>query len=224
MRSIQFTLFGCEVNISASFFLLVAWLMCIAYELNLPLWIMMVYAVVLFVSVLVHEFGHALAFRWYGARDCVSVHVHALGGHTMACEWCTQSLTSWQRCVVVFAGPAAGLGLTGGAIGLVLCASTEPMYGLATQLVLFNLVLSVTNLIPLFPLDGGHLMEEMTGWVLGRGVLWHIVTTFVNFALTFALLLAMCAFADWHKVRDWLGVVQALLVLGANIQHTFARS
>ena len=60
---------------------------------------------VVLVSILVHEFGHAFAFRKFGGRP--SVLLHSLGGLASSHGHFTRK----QHVIISAAGPAAGLAL-----------------------------------------------------------------------------------------------------------------
>src|SRR5262245_8557937 len=73
----------------------------------LPIWI-----AVVFVSILIHELGHALVMRFYGQPSYVVLHF--AGGLTLpepiqvARGWATVSFKSSQDVLISLAGPGAG--------------------------------------------------------------------------------------------------------------------
>ena len=75
--------------------------------LTIPVWI-----VVVFISILIHELGHALAFRFYGIRS--QIVLHAMGGLTIpestpwGTGWASVSLNPRQQIIISLAGPFAG--------------------------------------------------------------------------------------------------------------------
>ncbi|WP_267146688.1 M50 family metallopeptidase [Pyxidicoccus xibeiensis] len=115
---------------------------------------------IVFVSVLLHELGHALAFRRYGCP--AGIELHGMGGTTTAED--TEQLTHRQSAWVSFAGPGMGF-LLGGLVWAV--SRLTPLGeqgGLAgeavRQLVWVNVGWGLFNLLPLQPLDGGHLLAS----------------------------------------------------------------
>lgn len=114
------------------------------------------------VSLLVHEFGHALVARYY--RLDPSVLLHGFGG------LCSHKPANSNRhdAFIIAAGPFAGL-FFGGLVYLAQEAmwsySPESMYGSEPlQLTFFyflyiNIIWSIANLLPLWPLDGGQLFR-----------------------------------------------------------------
>ena len=141
--------------------------------LALALWI-----VCTLVSIVVHEMGHALAARYYGARPTVLL--HGIGGLTFLNG---ARLTRGQDILVSLAGPAAGgvlLGLTLLAIRFV---KARHFFGDDNELDRFmiasvllnlrfmNLYWTVFNLLPIHPLDGGQVLREVLGprrWQITR--------------------------------------------------------
>ncbi len=115
---------------------------------------------IVFVSILIHELGHALTARRFGAK--VEIELNAIGG-----------LTSWsgdeagfgpgRRALVAAAGSAVGV-VFGGLIWLIE-QLTGPYYGVAgfvvTNLVFVNVFWGLLNWLPIRPLDGGHLFMSL---------------------------------------------------------------
>lgn len=117
----------------------------------------LLFAAVAFVSIVVHEMGHALMVRRLGYGDSTIV-LHGLGG---VCQW-RGSPTRKERILIALAGPGAGLVVGAAALALVI-----PL-GLPNEFALRNLVLailiinigwSIFNLLPIWPLDGGHVLR-----------------------------------------------------------------
>lgn len=126
----------------------------------------------LFLSILLHELGHAWAGRWFGVGT-KAIEINGLGG---LCFF-ERSLPVGvlPRTVISLAGPFANLvlwqafdfaadtssGAGGGLLGLVL-----------NQLAYANLLLLIFNLLPAFPLDGGKVLEAWLAPVLGAA--WSV--------------------------------------------------
>ncbi len=135
-----------------------------------------------FVSVVLHELGHALAGRQVGVEP--SVVLYQMGGLTYLPG---PALSRGQHIYVSLAGPAAGF--------LTLVCVLAARYGLATtgvgdwvdsgpmtslvvheameDLVFTNGVWTVFNLLPILPLDGGQVLRDILGprWLtVTRGI------------------------------------------------------
>lgn len=113
------------------------------------------FAVLLYLSVLLHEMSHALMARHYGL-PVTSISLHFLGGVT---EIADEPDTPRREFVISVVGP-----LTSIAVGL-LCLplallGPDGLLGLAvTGLTVVNLVVGGLNLLPGLPLDGGRVLR-----------------------------------------------------------------
>jgi stage IV sporulation protein FB len=116
-----------------------------------------VWVLVVFVSVLAHEMGHALASRRFGATP--RIRLYSLGG----LAYRDRPLPRWRSVAVSLAGPGAGF-LLGGIIWAVhraLPPLTPGLEFLFSALEQANLGWGLVNLAPVLPLDGGHVMEQV---------------------------------------------------------------
>jgi Zn-dependent protease len=122
------------------------------------------WVVIAAVSVLVHELGHAVAFRAYGIRP--SIVLHGFGGLTSG----SGELTGGRRIVISLAGPLTALVLFG-VPALVLSASGAVPSGDASvvvhQVVWVNVGWSLLNLLPVLPLDGGQVFLDVCDLLTG---------------------------------------------------------
>jgi Zn-dependent protease len=150
---------------------------------TIPLWILVV-----FVSVLVHELGHALAFRFYGIRS--EIVLHAMGGLTIpeaapwGYGWARVSPGPKQEIVISLAGPFAGFTFAALMMLVTLLAGgtllTSRLFGILplpltavlplggdvlsvfiTMLLFVNVFWGIFNLLPVFPLDGGQVTRNL---------------------------------------------------------------
>ncbi len=115
------------------------------------------YAVLLLLSVLVHELAHALTARLYRWPTSKIV-LNLWGGHT---QFENFTASPGKSVIVAMAGPAANLVLAGAGW---LVVAPGPLPGLADPLVnIFvwaNLLIGIFNVLPGLPLDGGRLVES----------------------------------------------------------------
>lgn len=159
----RFTLLGVPVAVHW-FFWVVAVLMGRPESADSPLGfqLLLIWVAVFFVSILVHEFGHAFAFRRFGGRP--SVLLYGMGG--LAFDHGRYSRN--QNIAISAGGPAAGL-LLGGLVWVlarwVIPAQTfsdsPHLSALFFNLMWVNIVWSLVNLLPIQPLDGGHLLGHI---------------------------------------------------------------
>lgn len=128
------------------------------------------YAVLLYLTVLLHEAAHALAARHY-RLPVRWISLHLLGGHT---EMEGEPQSSRQEFVIAVVGPLVSL-LVGVALLLLRAVVPEGVLGLSVfGLAVANLVVGVLNLVPGLPLDGGRVLRAAVWRVSGdqyRGTL-----------------------------------------------------
>jgi Zn-dependent protease len=123
--------------------------------------------VIVFISVLIHELGHALAFRAFGFQP--SIALVSLGGETRPNS---NGTLLWYRSVLVsLAGPLSGFVL-GALCGVgYFFFLKEESGALAFFLYWFfaaNLFWTIFNLLPVPPLDGGHVLSTVLIRFFGR--------------------------------------------------------
>ncbi len=175
----------------------------------------LIWVAIVFVSVLVHEYGHALtamAFRQKAKIDLV-----ALGGLT---SFEGPKLKFWQQFIIVLNGPLFGFGLF--LLATVLLVSFDwsqvpLMFGVLRALQMANLFWTVVNLLPVLPLDGGQLLRIglealfgirgykaalLSGAVLSGSIacFLFLIQQFLAGALFF--LFAFQSFDLWRKSRS----------------------
>lgn len=167
----RFSVLGIPIHIRPSFWLVAA--IIFPFELGVlsrpANWVYLVaWIVVVTVSVVAHELGHAVTARRFGAA--VDMTLYALGGFT---RWNTTSpIGPWRRVAVAAAGSTVGFVLGGGVwFGLengVL--PTDPdVLGFALQSFWqVNVLWGVLNWLPIRPLDGGHIFLGTMQALLGR--------------------------------------------------------
>jgi Zn-dependent protease len=150
---LRFRIFGIPVHVDASFFL-------IAVLLGLgggTLTFIVSWVVVVFVSVLLHELGHAVAFRIYGQQPRVVL--QGMGGLTSG----SGPLIGSRDIVVSLAGPLTGVLF----LGVPAYFLQGPAYSASTwhlvlrELVFVNVIWSGVNLLPVLPLDGGQVTASV---------------------------------------------------------------
>ncbi len=159
-------------------------------------------SLLLFASVLVHEFAHSLVARAKGL-PVGSITLFILGGVSNLEE---EPKKPWTEFIMAIAGPATSLllALIFWLITLApgLAKSTNPAAAIVVFLAYINLVLGIFNLLPGFPMDGGRVLRsiiwgstknlgkatniaatvgQVFGWLLiGYGVYYIIAGVIVN--------------------------------------------
>ena len=152
-----FRLFGIPVTIHPSFLVIAALL---GFSGRLPVTYLVAWVVVVFISILIHELGHALTARSYGAE--VEIELNAIGGLT---SWAVpgEELSPGRRALVAAAG--SGVGVIFGAMVWLFERFTGPYVEVAgfvvRNLIVVNVLWGLLNWLPIRPLDGGHLFSSL---------------------------------------------------------------
>ena len=124
--------------------------------------IMMVLLVCFFACVLLHEFGHALAAKFFGiqTRDII---ITPIGG--LARLQGISQQHPLQELVISLAGPAVNLLLAFAFVAYLLLTSrgfVPDQIDAFPQILLWaNMALCVFNLVPAFPMDGGRILRSL---------------------------------------------------------------
>lgn len=181
---LRFRLLGFPVRVHPLFWLLAVLLG--ASTLDLGLQFLAIWIGVVFVSILIHELGHAILFRLFGAdADIILYSFGGLAVPTMAISG------RWRRILISLAGPFAGFVLCGAIYGSNewlhwardengRAANTRELAFFYGALVSVNLYWGILNLLPIFPLDGGQVSREVCGIVWGpRGKRISLKVSFV---------------------------------------------
>jgi len=116
------------------------------------------YAVLLLISVLVHELAHALTAKIYG-WPTQKIVLNLWGGHT---QFESFTASPGRSVLVALAGPAANFVLAGGAWLVLGANSLGSVAEILTNIFMWaNFLIGVFNVLPGLPLDGGRLVESI---------------------------------------------------------------
>lgn len=130
-----------------------------------------------FISIMVHELGHALTARKFGAR--VEIVLHAFGGYA---AYSGVRMSRPQTFAITAAGPGLQLVL-GGLVYFSAPYYIGQMNGYGQEFVDSLIWVStrwpLINLLPVLPLDGGRLVETSLGPKRIRMTLWVSVVSAV---------------------------------------------
>jgi stage IV sporulation protein FB len=188
---LKWTMFRTPVRVHPLFWLFTLFL---AYgDGKAPFQFTLVTVLCVFISILVHEFGHALCRRYYGDRNNYVV-LYSLGG--LSVSGGTEPPGHMPRIWMLLWGPGAGFILGGMAFGIQLLIEHQilPLYNAyawhaLSVLVWVNMIWGCINLLPVFPLDGGQIMREIVIWKMPqRGDPFVFTVSFIS-----ALLVSVAA-------------------------------
>lgn len=200
---IRFKLFGCQVRVAATF-----WLVAALLGWDSASWVdrtylaaggdtpgmailLLIWMIAMLLSILIHELGHYLAFRFFGIDShIVLYHFGGLAIPSGARSWVRSSsssskLTPFRQLIISAAGPlaqltlavvvavvAVSMGLSVGSLGRWFAAigwdvpkgampRSAAVYAMVDFLVFPSVFWALFNLLPVLPLDGGKIAEEL---------------------------------------------------------------
>jgi len=175
----------------------------------------------LFAIVLLHEFGHALACRQVGGQANQIV-LWPLGGVAYVSPPPRPGATLWS----IAAGPLVNVVLAPVLIILAVVGSTsgwgETMpngYQFITALCYINLALLIFNMLPIYPLDGGQILQSLLWFVLGRARSLMVATIIGFIGVAGLIVVALLKHEVWFGIlcvfillNCWSGLMQARML------------
>ena len=170
---LNFRMAGVPVRVHPLFWLITALLA--ANRDTRPIEVL-IWVVAVFISILIHEFGHAVMIRYYGWRPRIIL--YSFGG-LAAYEPTWHRM--WPQVVISLAGPMAGfilaalvalaIRLGGNAVWIDLHRFPMPirfqvfrsmnLNEFIFDMFFVNLFWGCVNLLPIYPLDGGRISQEI---------------------------------------------------------------
>jgi len=157
---VRFSIFGIPVEIQPFFWLILGIFGMIVVDATSPAGLLGVALFVLagFLSILVHEFGHAFAGKAFGSPTAIVL--HSFGG---LAAFPADAFTRLQHLIVIGAGPGVQIAL--GLLALVALpfAPSEALSLFLQWLAGISIFWALLNLIPVIPLDGGQLLATALG-------------------------------------------------------------
>jgi len=197
-------IFGIPVKIHPSFLFVCA---VLAYSRLSQPKLLIEWLIVIFVSILVHELGHALVVRLFGMSP--QILLYSMGGLT---SWTDEKgISHAKRVAISLAGPFAGF-LFGGIVFLSEYKFPDlfaDQFGKQTffDLMFVNLGWGIFNLLPILPLDGGNVAYSIE----------QMVTKKSNGVITRALSLLIAAGVGlWALSIEQLWIVFLMAIFALN--------
>lgn len=145
-----------------------------------------VFAVLLMISILVHELAHAYAARAFH-YPVSGITLWAMGGFTSYRT--TARHGPLREAVIALAGPAATLAIAVAA-WLAARSATGVAFDLLAALASANFLVGFFNLLPGAPLDGGAVVKAIVWAVTGSSVTGQVVAAWVGRALAVLILVS----------------------------------
>lgn len=204
---LRFSLFGFPITIHWMFWLNTALLGgAIGASTPAEMRALVAFMIAAFLSVLIHELGHASVMRKFGDRS-VQVVLYAFGGYAQGSRW----FSRWQDILLTAAGP--GLQIAAGLAVHFLLGILEPSISwftyLAAQFVFVSIFWAILNLVPILPLDGGRLCSAITGkprLALRISLVTAIVLAagflYLGYGLFTPIFFGMLAYNNWQQLQQ----------------------
>ncbi len=185
---LNFALLGIPVRVHPMFWAIAALFgMSVREPSQLLIWVGVV-----FVSILVHEMGHALTARYFGASPAITL--YSFGG---LASFRLSGASARRHILILLAGPGAGFLFALVVMGIVIVSGKAVAFRLPMMylqigngsqiendslgmlvffLLFINIFWGIINLLPVYPLDGGqiarHLFTSLNPWQGIRQSLW----------------------------------------------------
>jgi hypothetical protein len=115
--------------------------------------------------IFIHELGHYLAMKAYKYEDLSIFFIPLLGAMATGSK---ERISQKEKSVVLLAGPVPGI-----IVGIILFYTTQPGYDyFQLKLAYVFVILNLFNLLPIYPLDGGQLLN--TVFIGGQEIISNI--------------------------------------------------
>lgn len=221
---LNFQLLGIPVRVHP-FFWLIAVMLGLGPGTRAPE--LLIWVVSVFLSVLIHEMGHALVMRAYGIWPWITL--YSFGGLASYSPAEARHAGPFGQVLISFAGPgsqflfvavlaailkAAGYNvvvLTDGLVPFVLPSETVVSWGLnrlLIDLMYISIAWGVLNLIPVYPLDGGQIAREVFVAASPRNG--------VSMSLVLSIVAGACvALVAFSQQNIFLGLMFGMLAYGS---------
>ncbi len=159
------------------------------------------FALALVACLIFHEYGHIRAMKYFGMKTKGIYLIPFLGGLALSDE---KINTRWQDVVISIMGPFFGLVLS--IVFTILYWVTGEM--IFAGLAVFNALLNLFNLLPILPLDGGHVLKSITfsmnSWIgLAGSVATAALGIYISYAFGLTLLGFLLIMGMLEVVVEW---------------------
>jgi len=189
------TVLGTAVRIHVTFLLFLVWIWAAYYRQggSAAAWEGVAFVLLLFLCVLLHEFGHVLTARRFGVKT-PDITLWPFGGIANL-ERIPEKPS--EELLVAIAGPAVNVVIA--AVLLLYLGATldlanltrieDPTVSMAVKIAGANIFLVLFNLIPAFPMDGGRVLRALLAIRLGHARATEVAASIgQGFAVAFGIL------------------------------------
>jgi stage IV sporulation protein FB len=226
-----FTIFNIRVRAHAMLVVLVVFTLLIGISENDTAMMRVQSMTMLFIVILLHEFGHCFAARWTGG-EANEILMTPLGGLAYAMArrkpWPTfvtvaggpaVNVLICLVCAIIIAAIGGGFPLTPWSLPFVPRHDPFMLYGYLFWIYSMSFALLVFNLIPAFPLDGGQLLQTILWKPLGY---YRSMVITMNVGLVLSVLMIMIGIATWGTIGGGLLLIFIALMCLQSCMQTRA--
>jgi Zn-dependent protease len=144
------------------------------------------FAIALLLCLVFHEYGHIKAMKYFGLKTKGIYLIPFVGGLALSDD---KINTRWQDVVISIMGPFFGLILSLACLVGYWLTDLEMLAGLAV----FNALLNLFNMLPVLPLDGGHVLKSIAFSINSKigltvSILGAILGIYISYYFGLALL------------------------------------
>lgn len=159
------------------------------------------FAIALILCLVFHEYGHIKAMKYFGLKTKGIYLIPFVGGLALSDS---KINTRWQDVVISIMGPFFGLILSVAALIGYWITDIEILAGIAV----FNALLNLFNLLPVLPLDGGHVLKSIAFSVNSKigivaCVLGALLGVYISYHFGLALLGFLLAIGSFEIVLEY---------------------
>jgi Zn-dependent protease len=159
------------------------------------------FAIALILCLVFHEYGHIKAMKYFGLKTKGIYLIPFVGGLALSDD---KINTRWQDIVISIMGPFFGLILSVACLIGYWLTDIEILAGLAV----FNALLNLFNMLPVLPLDGGHILKSIAFSInskigLVACVLGALLGVYISYYFGLALLGFLLAIGSLEIVFEY---------------------
>ncbi|WP_102794909.1 site-2 protease family protein [Bowmanella denitrificans] len=190
------------------------------------------FALVLVACLVAHEYGHVRAMQYFGIKTKGIYLIPFVGGLALSDD---KLSTRWQDVVISIMGPVFGLLMS------LLCLLIYTLTGheLFAGAAVIGSLLNLFNLLPILPLDGGHVIKSISfsmrswlglcvcllGMVFGLLISWYFGLALLVFFIFIGALEIVFEWRSRHqsylvplnRYGQWVSALWYLVVIGGHI-------
>jgi Zn-dependent protease len=193
---------GIDTQINKSWWALVV--ICLLFNYNsgvFTTYVVLAQLLIVMMSVLMHEFSHALTARYFGF-ETKSIVLYMFGG---VASIQTAKMKHYEEFIITLAGPLSNF------VVVAVCFMILPIDLLIISVYdyiwIINLLMGVFNLIPAYPMDGGRMLKAVLSMVLPSKIAVNITH------MTALIIAGLMIAASIKYILPTMIIIAALIVV-----------